>query len=133
MALKFRTIDGSNNNLTDPEMNKAGADFAGWGQRISPTDSMQPGPNPRAISNIVSAQTETAEDGPHLIDDNGVALSGMMYAWGQFIDLDLEKSGATTDISIQSRLMINSCRHAQSSRWARCPAARPRIRCYGRL
>ena len=96
---------------------------------------MTPGSNPRAISNIVSAQTETAEDGPHLIDDNGVALSGMMYARGQFIDhgLDLEKSGATTDISILSRLMINSCRPAQSSRLARCPAARPRIRCYGRV
>jgi peroxidase len=36
------------------------------------------------------------------MDDNGVALSGMMYAWGQFVDhdLDLEKQGTTTDISI---------------------------------
>jgi peroxidase len=36
------------------------------------------------------------------VDDNGVALSGMMYAWGQFVDhdLDLEKGGTTTDISI---------------------------------
>ena len=40
--------------------------------------------------------------GPHLVDNNGIALSGMMYAWGQFIDhdLDLEQQGTTTDISI---------------------------------
>jgi peroxidase len=60
------------------------------------------GPNPREISNIVVAQGDTGEDGPHLVDDNGIALSGMMYAWGQFIDhdLDLEQQGTTTDISI---------------------------------
>jgi peroxidase len=63
---------------------------------------MTPGPNPRDISNILVAQAVTGEDGPHLMDDNGVALSGMMYAWGQFVDhdLDLEKGGTTTDISI---------------------------------
>ena len=63
---------------------------------------MTPGPNPRDISNIVVAQADAGEDGPHLIDDNGIALSGMMYAWGQFVDhdLDLEKGGTTTDISI---------------------------------
>ena len=63
---------------------------------------MTPGPNPREISNIVVAQADTGEDGPHLVDDNGVALSGMMYAWGQFVDhdLDLEKGATTTDISI---------------------------------
>ena len=100
----FRTIDGSNNNLADPAMNQTGTDFA----RVGPANfsdgisAMTPGPNPREISNIVVAQAETGEDGPHLMDDNGIALSGMMYAWGQFIDhdLDLQKGGTTTDISI---------------------------------
>ena len=104
MALRIRTIDGSNNNLADPTMNQAGTDFA----RVGPAHfadgflEMTPGPNPREISNIVVAQTDTGEDGPHLTDDNGVALSGMMYAWGQFVDhdLDLQKSDTTTDISI---------------------------------
>jgi peroxidase len=104
MALQFRTIDGSNNNLADPALNQADTDFA----RVGPANfsdgvsAMTPGPNPREISNIVVAQAETGEDGPHLMDDNGVALSGMMYAWGQFIDhdLDLQKQGTTTDISI---------------------------------
>ena len=103
-TLDFRTIDGSNNNLADPTLNQADTDFA----RVGPANfadgfnEMTPGPNPREISNIVVAQEDAGEDGPHLIDDNGVALSGMMYAWGQFIDhdLDLQKSDTTKDISI---------------------------------
>src|SRR3954467_10795322 len=105
MALQFRTIDGSNNNLADPIMNQTDTDFA----RVGPANfsdginAMTSGPNPREISNIVVAQADTGEDGPHLMDDNGIALSGMMYAWGQFIDHDLglEQQGTTTDISIK--------------------------------
>ena len=103
-TLEFRTIDGSNNNLADPTLNQANTDFG----RVGPANfadgfnEMTTGPNPRTISNIVVAQEDAGEDGPHLTDDNGVALSGMMYAWGQFIDhdLDLQKSATTTDISI---------------------------------
>src|SRR5215475_1094266 len=100
MALKFRTIDGSDNNLSDPALNQANTDFA----RVGPANfadgvaTMQPGPNPREISNIVVANNPDTH-----LDVNGVALSGMMYAWGQFVDhdLDLEKSGTNTaDISI---------------------------------
>jgi peroxidase len=104
MALQFRTIDGSNNNLDAPAMNQTDTDFA----RLGPPnfadgfDSMTTGPNPREISNIVVAQPDAGENGPYLVDGNGVALSGMMYAWGQFIDhdLDLERQGTGTDISI---------------------------------
>lgn len=100
----FRTIDGSNNNLANPTMNQTDTDFA----RVGPANfsdgvnAMTSGPNPREISNIVVTQADTGEDGPHLMDDNGIALSGMMYAWGQFVDhdLDLEQQGTTTDISI---------------------------------
>jgi peroxidase len=98
MALRFRTIDGSDNNQALPGLNQADTDFA----RIGPANfadgisEMTPGPNPREISNIVVA------GGPetHLQVD-GVALSGMMYAWGQFIDhdLDLQRTG-TEDISV---------------------------------
>ena len=102
--VQFRSIDGSNNNLADPAMNQTGTDFA----RVGPANfsdgvnAMTPGPNPRDISNILVAQADTGDDGPHLIDDNGIALSGMMYAWGQFVDhdLDLEKQGTTTKIPI---------------------------------
>jgi peroxidase len=103
-TLDFRTIDGSNNNLDDPTLNQANTDFG----RVAPANfadgfnEMTPGPNPREISNIVVAQEDAGEGGPHLTDDNGIALSGMMYAWGQFIDhdLDLQKSDTTKDISI---------------------------------
>jgi peroxidase len=104
-TLDFRTIDGSGNNIADPSMNQTDTDFT----RVGPANfadgfnSMTPGPNPREISNTVVAQ-EDAKEG-HLLDDNGVALSGMMYAWGQFVDhdLDLEQQGVpspATDISV---------------------------------
>jgi peroxidase len=104
MALRFRTIDGSDNNLANPTMNQTDTDFA----RVGPANfsdgfsAMTSGPNPREISNIVVTQADTGEGGPHLLDDNGIALSGMMYAWGQFIDhdLDLEQQGTTADIPI---------------------------------
>ena len=100
--VQFRTFDGSGNNLQNPALNEAGTDFA----RIGPAnfadgiDAMQPGLNPREISDIVVAGDSTTAQN---LQVNGVALSGMMYAWGQFIDhdLDLEKSGTNTaDISV---------------------------------
>src|SRR2546423_67939 len=104
MALQFRTIDGSNNNLANPSMNQIDTDFA----RLAPANfsdgvnAMTWGPNPREISNIVVAQKDAGENGPYLVDSNGIALSGMMYAWGQFIDhdMDLERQGTTTPIPI---------------------------------
>ena len=89
----LRTIDGSGDNGA---FNVTNTDFA----RITPahfTDGvsgMEPGPNPRAISNIVVGQGDA--DVP---DPSG--YSGFMYAWGQFIDhdLDLEKGG-TVDATI---------------------------------
>src|SRR6476619_616817 len=99
MALQFRTIDGSQNNPEDPSINQANTDFV----RVAPANfadgfnAMQPGPNAREISNIVVANNPDTH-----LEVDGVALSGMMYAWGQFVDhdLDLEKGGTTTDISI---------------------------------
>ena len=96
MALKFRSIDGSNNNRADPAMNQAGTDFT----RAAPANfadgflEMTAGRNPREISNIV-----VAGDGDVV---NPEGLSGMMYAWGQFIDhdLDLANSDGVTHINI---------------------------------
>ena len=100
-TIQYRTADGSGNNLSDPKLNAVDTDFA----RIGPAnfadgfDKMQPGPNPRAISNIVVAGGPT--DGALKV--NGQELSGMMYAWGQFIDHDLDLEQTTpagSDISI---------------------------------
>ncbi len=95
--IEYRSIDGSGNNLAHTTENAVGADFG----RIGPahfTDHVDAidtsGPNARTISNIVVAG--------HGDLANKEGLSGMMYAWGQFVDhdLDLMKSDGKTDISI---------------------------------
>lgn len=83
-AISYRSIDGSGNNLTNTGLNVLGADFtrigtAHFADGISAlrTDL----PNARTVSNLVvagNAETPNAE-----------GLSGMMYAWGQFIDHDI--------------------------------------------
>ena len=110
-GVNFRSIDGSSNNLADPTMNQTGTDFA----RVGPANfsdgirPMTPGPNAHQQHSV--AQADTGEDGPHLMDDNGVALSGMMYAWGQFVDHDLDlESRAQPRISRSpSRTMTSFC------------------------
>jgi hypothetical protein len=83
-GITYRSLDGSGNNLTNTGLNALGADFSRLGPAhfsdgISAlrTDL----PNARTISNLV-------------VDGNGATpnkegLSGMMYAWGQFIDHDI--------------------------------------------
>ena len=81
--LKFRTVDGSANNLADPTINSTGSDMI----RIAPanfvTGTTTPidGPNAREISNVVSS-------GPQAEAHDPTGLSAMMYVWGQFIDHD---------------------------------------------
>ena len=93
----YRSIDGTGNNLTKTSVNVTGADFrrlgvAHFSDGVSAlrTDL----PNARTVSNLVvagNAETPNAE-----------GLSGMMYAWGQFIDHDinLTMSDETTHIDI---------------------------------
>ena len=83
-GIMYRSIDGSGNNLVKTALNAVGADFsrvgvAHFSDGVSAlrTDL----PNPRAVSNTV-------------VDGNGATpnaegLSGMMYAWGQFVDHDI--------------------------------------------
>src|SRR5689334_7496388 len=94
-AMQYRTIDGVDNNLSDPTANAAGSDFARLGPAnfADGTWQLTQGPNPRTISNVVVAGGDDAE---------GSGLSGMTYAWGQFIDhdLDLSASDGKTHIDI---------------------------------
>src|SRR2546430_1799633 len=84
--MRYRSIDGSGNNLTNPDFNAAGSDFTRVGPANFADGISQPtsGPNPRTISNVVVAGGGE--------DESGSVLSGMMYAWGQFIDHDLDRS-----------------------------------------
>ena len=47
-----------------------------------PTRGLVDGPNPRMISNVVVGEGDADAANPQ-------GLSGMMYAWGQFIDHDI--------------------------------------------
>lgn len=93
----YRSIDGSGNNLTKTSLNATGTDFrrlgaAHFADGVSAlrTDL----PNARTVSNLVVAGNAEAP--------NSEGLSGMMYAWGQFIDHDinLTLSDETTHIDI---------------------------------
>ena len=83
-GVAYRAIDGSGNNPANAALNTVGAAFSrigaarfGDGVRSLRSDL----PNPRTISNlVVDGSGEVA---------NKEGLSGMMYAWGQFIDHDI--------------------------------------------
>jgi len=71
--LIFRTIDGSDNNLANPDLNSAGTAFA----RTTPADfadgisEVREGVNPRTVSNAVVGEGDAAVA-------NTEGLSGMM-------------------------------------------------------
>lgn len=83
---RFRSIDGIGNNIDDPTMGAAGiqlirivpADYSDGVETLSGADR----PSPRAISNIVNAQTEPFP--------NNLNASDYVWQWGQFLDHDLD-------------------------------------------
>jgi hypothetical protein len=85
--MNFRQSDGSGNNAAEPGINATGAAFVRLGpaRYADGTGAMVDGPNPRTISNLVVGEGEAATP-------NEQGLSGMMYAWGQFIDHDMIRS-----------------------------------------
>jgi hypothetical protein len=73
-GLAFRTIDGSQNNLAQPELNAAGTDFtrvglAHFADGVSTPVSEPDVPNPREISNIVDSLLK------HLLNHAGVSAA----------------------------------------------------------
>jgi heme peroxidase/hemolysin type calcium-binding protein len=97
-TVNFRAIDGANNNLGNQSFNATNTDFARIGEAnfADGISSLVDGPNPRTISNVVVGEGDAAVP-------NQEGLSGFMYAWGQFIDhdLDLARSDGTTHIDVQ--------------------------------
>lgn len=92
-VLKFRTIDGTNNHQFDlgatgtqllrlfDNAYEDGVSVPRGGNFV--TSSL---PNPRTISNTVSAQTESVP--------NSLGASDWLWQWGQFIDHDLDLNEA---------------------------------------
>ncbi|MBX9699517.1 MAG: peroxidase family protein, partial [Acetobacteraceae bacterium] len=85
--MEFRAIDGSGNDLLDPARNASGDALL----RLAPprfadaAGTPVGGPNPRSISNIVVGEGDAATPNPE-------GVSGMLYAWGQFVDHDLVRT-----------------------------------------
>ncbi len=80
----YRSIDGSGNNLARPNVNVTGADYTriGTAHFADGVSALRTDlPNPRTISNLVVAGNGAVP--------NTEGLSGMMYAWGQFLDHDI--------------------------------------------
>ncbi len=88
LASKFRSIDGSNNNLNNIEMNMASTALmrampAKYADGVSQMQG-QNYPNPRLVSNIVNAQ----QQGKSI--SNSLKASDFLWQWGQFIDHDVD-------------------------------------------
>ena len=85
--LLIRSIDGAGNNLPDPLTNATGSTFERYAPAYFADGIHVPvsGTNPRTISNVVVGEGDAAVA-------NTQGLSGMMYAWGQFIDHDLTRT-----------------------------------------
>ncbi|UUO09216.1 peroxidase [Blastopirellula sp. J2-11] len=91
---EIRSIDGSGNNLENPDLGSTGeqflraaeADYADGISEIADADR----PSAREISNAIAAQDPDATG-------NERQLSAFIYVWGQFLDhdIDLTESGDT--------------------------------------
>jgi len=97
-TVNFRPIDGASNDPGGQSFNATNTDFARIGEAnfADGISSLVDGPNPRTISNVVVGEGDAAVP-------NAEGLSGFMYAWGQFIDhdLDLARSDGTTHMDVQ--------------------------------
>jgi hypothetical protein len=92
-AAEFRSIDGTGNNLLNPEWGSTGEQLlrmapAEYADGISsPAGADRPGA--REISNAIVAHSDEATP-------NDRNLTAFIYIWGQFIDHDLDLTGAVS-------------------------------------
>ena len=89
----YRTIDGTGNNLVNVEWGSTDEAFlrlvaAQYGDGVS-TPAGETRPSARVISNAIADEGDVVDIDPRL-------LSAMMYAWGQFIDHDIDLTGTGT-------------------------------------
>jgi peroxidase len=99
----FRPIGGTGNNLDDPSLDtspgSAELQIAPPNYAPGTTNGLIDGPNPRTISNVVSGGQSS--DGQNADTNDPTGASAWLYAFGQFVDHDLDlESVGTTDISI---------------------------------
>ncbi|HKD35986.1 MAG TPA: peroxidase family protein, partial [Pirellulales bacterium] len=98
----YSPIDGVGNNLAHPVLGSAGTDLkrmvpAAYADGISaPIEATRP--SARLISNVLSSQTGEIKDNRN--------LSAFIYAWGQFIDHDMD---LTTQGSSSLPIAVPNC------------------------
>jgi hypothetical protein len=98
-AVPSYSIDGTGNNLTNPTWGSTGVDLLRTAPAAYTDGVSSPAgtdrPSAREISNVISDQGSA-----DIINNRG--LSAMAYAWGQFIDhdLDLTPTGTTEPLQI---------------------------------
>lgn len=87
----FRRLDGSENNLRQPDMGAAGTQLRRWAPPGYADSIAQPAgpsrPSARVISNVVSDQ-----DGDI---PNSLQASDFLWQWGQFLDHDIDLTDGT--------------------------------------
>jgi len=83
-AIEYRAVDGSGNNPEHPKYNATNSEFGRMGPASFADGVSVPvnGPNARLVSNTVIGQGNA-----DVVNLEG--LSGMMFAWGQFIAHDV--------------------------------------------
>ncbi|MDJ0846218.1 peroxidase family protein [Crocosphaera sp.] len=101
-AAEFRSIDGTNNNPNNATWGSVGTNLirlsgVGYDDGMSvPRGGLNPSilPSPRAISNAISAQSNSIP--------NAANVSDWVWQWGQFLDHDLDLSpiGTTEPFNI---------------------------------
>jgi hypothetical protein len=94
------SIDGTGNNLANPDWGSAGTDLlriaaAAYADGVSaPAGAGLP--SARAISNALSDQTDPTNPSQDLNTVNQKSLSDFIYVFGQFLDHDLDLTTATS-------------------------------------
>ncbi|HEY0837895.1 MAG TPA: peroxidase family protein [Azospirillum sp.] len=85
--MQHRTFDGSENSRSHPDFNATGTALTRIAEARYADDvsTLVDGPNPRTISNLVVGEGDAAVG-------NAEGVSGMMYAWGQFVDHDISQT-----------------------------------------
>jgi hypothetical protein len=90
----YRSYDGTGNNLANPSLGSAGTDLlrissVAYADGIS-SPSLANDPSARVVSDILNNQADPSNPSEDLntVDQN--SLSDFGYAWGQFIDHDMD-------------------------------------------
>jgi peroxidase len=89
-----RSIDGTGNNLANPTWGAAGSDLLRTAPAAYADGASAPAgadrPSAREISNVIVAQ-------PPDTPTNSREMSAFVYAWGQFIDHDIDQTTSGSD------------------------------------